>query len=61
MCSIHVDSDLASNFLGLPVEWPWSITNELIDAIMQLGIMPLEALAYLLFPEPETANYETLK
>ena len=69
-------SDIASNILGLLVEWPWSITSEVSDAIIQLGgvwgvhcehpqwgpgMKPLEALTYLCFPDPEMANYETLK
>ena len=29
-------SDVASIFLELLVEWPWSITNEVSDMIMQL-------------------------
>ena len=27
-------SDIASNILGLLVEWPWSITSEVSDAII---------------------------
>ena len=68
-------SDIASNFGGLPVEWLWSIMNKVSDVITQPrvwgahcvslqwspGASLLDALAYLHFPNPEMANYETLK